>query len=113
MLPITTSTFEKMFQEIQTAVASGSDRVNTASFLVVNGLLPFLYQQVLLNTDPTATGISRVEIEDTLKKCSYNCQVAARNLGILMTPTLQNVQALVFAVSSTSSIINPYVDSAD
>src|SRR5690606_18550558 len=106
MIPIQPLSFERMFQEIQTAIANGSERVNTASFLVVNGILPFLYQQVLLNTDPTANEVSRSEIEVTLKQCSYNCQVAARNLGILMTPTVQNVQALVFAVSPRPFIFN-------
>ncbi|RPA83973.1 hypothetical protein BJ508DRAFT_413008 [Ascobolus immersus RN42] len=107
MIPIKPSSFEKMFQEIQTAIANGSDRVNTASFLVVNGILPFLYQQVLLNTDPAAAEVSRTDIEATLKQCSYNCQVAARNLGILMTPTVQNVQALVFAAMVAQENANP------
>ncbi|RPA74785.1 hypothetical protein BJ508DRAFT_418443 [Ascobolus immersus RN42] len=97
MIPIRRERFEAMYQQVASSLST--ERVNTAAFLCVNGFLPFLFQQLLMcsKSDRKYTGIPASDIEEILKKCTYNAQVAARNLGLLMAPTLENILALLFA----------------
>lgn len=98
MIPICRDRFMSMYQEV--AASLPNERVNTAAFLCVNAFLPFLFQQLLMlqHAETHDTGLTSSKIEEILRNCTYNSQVAARNLGLLMAPTLENILALLFAV---------------